>query len=308
MLEKSAVLAELTRNGVVESFHVGQLVVLKSDGAVDLIKGDASLPVFPRSSVKVIQATAMVRAGLKLPANLLALTCASHSGAAEHQNGVLEILKSVGLDESALQCAFDKPLGEKERNDWGDKAPTRLAMNCSGKHSGMLAACVAAGWDTKTYLEMDHPLQVSYRKELEALAGEKVSNKTFDGCGAPLFAISVAGLARAIHNVTISKDPVHQEIMNACRAHPEMMTGVDRKETKLMRQVPGLFMKDGAEAVEVISMQDGRTAVLKISDGNARAIGTISAAILKHWGHPVEVEPVNVMAGPNIVGGMRAVL
>ena len=302
------VLAELTRNGLVESVHAGHLVILNSDGSVELSKGDIRAPIFPRSSVKVIQTTAMVRAGLKLPADLLALVCSSHSGSKLHQDSVLKILESANLNESDLQCAFDKPLGEKERSEWGAREATRLAMNCSGKHAGMLAACVAAGWDTKNYLSQDHPLQVSYRKELEELAEEKVANETFDGCGAPLFAISTMGLARAIHKVTISKDQVHQEIMNACRSHPVMMTGEERKEVKLMKQVPGLFMKDGAEAVEVASLSDGRTAALKISDGTPRAIQTIAGAILKRWGYEVSVDPVNVMAGNNVVGGIRAVL
>ena len=302
------ILAELTRNGLVESVHSGHLVILNKDGSIDLSKGDINLPIFPRSSVKVIQATAMVRAGLKLPADQLALVCSSHSGSESHQLTVLKILSGAGLSESDLQCAFDKPLGEKERNEWGNKEATRLAMNCSGKHAGMLAACVAAGWDTKTYLNMDHPLQVAYKKELEELTGEKVSNETFDGCGAPLFAISSKGLAKAIHAITVSNDPVHKEIMDACRAYPVMMTGEERKEVKLMKQVPGLFMKDGAEAVEVMSLSDGRTAVLKIADGMPRAIQTIAGAILKRWGFDVKVDPINVMAAQNIVGGMRAVL
>ena len=148
------VLAELTRNGLVESLHAGHLLILNSDGSVDLSKGDINAPIFPRSSVKIIQATAMVRAGLKLPADLLALVCSSHSGSKLHQDSVLKILESANLNESDLQCAFDKPLGEKERSEWGAREATRLAMNCSGKHAGMLAACVAAGWDIKNYLNL----------------------------------------------------------------------------------------------------------------------------------------------------------
>ena len=305
---QGAILAELTRNKIVESVHSGHLLILNADGLVDLSKGDIGLPIFPRSAVKVIQATAMVRAGLKLPSEQLALACSSHSGSKLHQDTVLKILAGAGLSESDLQCAFDKPLGEKERIEWGNKEATRLAMNCSGKHSGMLATCVAAGWDTKSYLNLDHPLQLAYLKELEELAGEKVSNSTFDGCGAPLFAISLLGLAKAIQKVTLSKDPVHTEIMNACRANPVMMTGDDRKETKLMKQVAGLFMKDGAEGVEVMSLPDGKTAVLKISDGSPRAIQTIAGAILKRWGISVAIEEVPTYAAGNVVGGIRATL
>ena len=305
---RGEVLAELTRNGLVESIHTGHLIMLNADGSVHKIKGSVDMPIFPRSSVKCMQASAMVRNGLKLEPRLLALVEASHSGAQMHQDGVLEILASVGLNESDLQCAFDKPLGDAERIAWGDKAATRLAMNCSGKHAGMLATCAANGWDIKTYLNADHPLQVAVLNEIESLVGAKVSNKTFDGCGAPLFAVTTRELATAIRNITISKDPVHIEVMNAARAHPEMVAGEGRLTTRTMQSVPGLFMKDGAEAVEVASMADGRTLVYKISDGSWRAFGAIMHAALLEWGITTTEEAFNVYGGANIVGGMRAVL
>ncbi len=305
---RGEVLAELTRNGLVESIHTGHLIMLNADGSVHKIKGSVDMPIFPRSSVKCMQASAMVRNGLKLEPRLLALVEASHSGAQMHQDGVLEILASVGLNESDLQCAFDKPLGDAERIAWGDKAATRLAMNCSGKHAGMLATCAANGWDIKTYLNADHPLQVAVLNEIESLVGAKVSNKTFDGCGAPLFAVTTRELATAIRNITISKDPVHIEVMNAARAHPEMVAGEGRLTTRTMQSVPGLFMKEGAEAVEVASMVDGRTLVYKISDGSWRAFGAIMHAALLEWGITTTEEAFNVYGGANIVGGMRAVL
>ncbi len=305
---RGEVLAELTRNGLVESIHAGHLIMLNADGSDHKVKGSVDMPIFPRSSVKCMQTSAMVRSGLKLEPRLLALTEASHSGASMHQEGVLEILASVGLNESDLQCAFDKPLGDAERIAWGDKPATRLAMNCSGKHAGMLATCVANGWDIKTYLNADHPLQVAVLAEIESLAGAKVSNKTFDGCGAPLFALTTRELATAIRNITISKDPVHVEVMNAARTHPEMVAGEGRLTTRTMKSVPGLFMKEGAEAVEVASMADGRTLVFKISDGSWRAFGAIMHAALLDWGITTTEEAFNVYGGANIVGGMRAVL
>ena len=225
---RGEVLAELTRNGLVESIHSGHLIMLNADGSVHKIKGSVDMPIFPRSSVKCMQASAMVRSGLKLEPRLLALVASSHSGGKAHQDGVLEILAGVGLSESDLQCALDKPLGEAERIAWGEKPATRLAMNCSGKHAGMLATCVANGWDIKTYLNADHPLQVAVLKEIETLASTKVANKTFDGCGAPLFAMTTRELATAIRAITISKDPVHVEVMGAVRAFPEMVAGVGR--------------------------------------------------------------------------------
>jgi L-asparaginase II len=302
------VLAELTRNGLVESVHSGHLIMLNADGSIHKVKGSVDMPIFPRSSVKCMQASAMVRNGLKLEPRLLALVEASHSGAAIHQEGVLEILAGAGLSESDLQCAFDKPLGDQERIAWGEKPATRLAMNCSGKHAGMLATCVINGWDIKTYLNADHPLQVAVLNEIEGLVGAKVSNKTFDGCGAPLFAVTTRELANAIRNITISKDPVHVEVMSAARAFPEMVAGDGRLTTRTMQSVVGLFMKEGAEAVEVASMSDGRTLVFKISDGSWRAFGAIMHAALLEWGITTTEEAFNVYGGANIVGGMRAVL
>ena len=302
------VLAELTRNGLVESIHSGHLIMLNADGSDHKVKGSVDMPIFPRSSVKCMQASAMVRSGLKLEPRLLALVEASHSGAAMHQEGVLEILAGAGLSESDLQCAFDKPLGDAERIAWGEKPATRLAMNCSGKHAGMLATCVINGWDIKTYLNADHPLQVAVLNEIEGLVGAKVSNKTFDGCGAPLFAVTTRELANAIRNITISKDPVHVEVMSAARAFPEMVAGDGRLTTRTMQSVSGLFMKEGAEAVEVASMSDGRTLVFKISDGSWRAFGAIMHAALLEWGIITTEEAFNVYGGTNIVGGMRAVL
>ena len=302
------VLAELTRNGLVESIHSGHLIMLNADGSDHNVKGSVDMPIFPRSSVKCMQASAMVRSGLKLEPRLLALVEASHSGAGMHQEGVLEILAGAGLSESDLQCAFDKPLGDAERIAWGEKPATRLAMNCSGKHAGMLATCVINGWDIKTYLNSDHRLQVAVLNEIEGLVGAKVSNKTFDGCGAPLFAVTTRELATAIRNITISKDPVHVEVMNAARAFPEMVAGEGRLTTRTMQSVAGLFMKEGAEAVEVASMSDGRTLVFKISDGSWRAFGAIMHAALLEWGITITEEAFNVYGGANIVGGMRAVL
>ena len=74
------VLAELVRNGLVESVHAGHLVALAADGSVTISKGDIALPIFPRSTVKSLQASAMVRSGLKLPPKLLALAASSHRG------------------------------------------------------------------------------------------------------------------------------------------------------------------------------------------------------------------------------------
>ena len=300
------ILAEITRSGVVESVHSGHLIILNSDGSVHLSKGDLTQLTYPRSTIKSIQTSAMVRSGLKLEPRLLALVSASHSGADMHQKGALEILASVGLSEKDLQNAKDKPLGELERRAWGNQEPTRLAMNCSGKHAGMLATCVAAGWPTANYLDPAHPLQVAIKKELENLAGEDVALTSADGCGAPLFLISLYGLARAMRAITISTDPIHQSVVQACRDFPEMVAGENRLTTRLMREVPGLFMKEGAEGVEVATLADGCTIVFKISDGSIRPFETLMVAALAEFGIIVEDKTERIYGGSEAIGSMRA--
>ena len=300
------ILAEITRSGVVESVHTGHLVMLNSDGSVHLTKGDPTQLTYPRSTIKSIQTSAMIRSGLKLEPRLLALVSASHSGAAIHQEGALEILATVGLGEKDLQNAKDKPLGQEERRAWGNQEPTRLAMNCSGKHSGMLATCVAAGWPTANYLDPAHPLQVAIKKELENLAGEEVSLTSADGCGAPLFLFSLHGLARAMRAITISTDPIHQSVVQACRDFPEMVAGEKRLTTRLMREIPGLFMKEGAEGVEVATLADGRSIVFKVSDGSERPFETLMVAALAEFGITVKDTTEPVYGGSEVIGSIRA--
>ena len=99
-------------------------------------------------------------------------------------------------------------------------------MNCTGKHAAMLATCVANGWDTATYRDPDHPLQQALRATVERLAGEPVAATGVDGCGAPLFALSLTGLARAFardrHGAAGTPEP---RVAAAIRAHPAGSAG-----------------------------------------------------------------------------------
>jgi len=301
-----AVLAEYVRDGVVESVHRGYLLAINADGSVNLALGDPEHLIFPRSCVKSIQGTAMVRAGLQLEPRLLALGCSSHSGSEEHISAVREILALAKLDESALQCMLDKPLGDQERRAWGDKPATRISMNCSGKHAAMLLTCVTNGWPIESYLDPAHPLQVAIKAELEDLAGEKITLTSTDGCGAPLFLMSVAGLARAIRAITISKDLAHQAVLDASRKFPEMVGGKGRLTTQMIEAVPGLYMKDGAEAVEIASMPDGRTLVFKVGDGSLRPFRVLVHAGLQRLGIDSPYEAENVLGGDRVIGAIRA--
>jgi L-asparaginase II len=291
---------------MVESVHNGHLLILDASGR-DLLKiGDIDQLIYPRSAVKSLQASAMLRAGLKVTGEQLALACASHAGSRAHLDVALSTLHSVGLDESALRNTPDKPLDPAERAAWGDKAPTSLAANCSGKHSAMVATCVTNGWDLENYKSPEHPLQRAIATEFEKLSGEKITKIGVDGCGAALFAISLRALAYAIRNLTLSNEAIHQEVVKACRNNPIMVSGVGRLPTLLMQKVPGLFVKDGAEGVMIMSTPKGEVIVWKMSDGSQRGNAPLSIATLSHLGISVELEREYVLGDGRVVGEIRA--
>ena len=299
------VLAKVTRGDLVESLHLGHLIVLNSDGSTYLSKGSPELPIYPRSAIKSLQAAAMLNSALKVEEKELAIICASHSGSQSHIDLVSKMLTLRGISTSQLKNAVDKPLGEKEKISWGDKSPSQLAQNCSGKHAGMLITCKQNGWDMNTYLNLDHPLQIAIKSEIEDLAGEKVSAVSIDGCGAPLFAISLIGLARAISNLVKSKDALYQQIVLACTKYPELVAGDGRLTTRMMQAVPGLFMKEGAEGVQVCALSDGRVIAMKIIDGSWRPVAPIIMKVFKRWGVEMPDESVKIYGGSLLVGKIQ---
>jgi len=238
-------------------------------------------------------------------ADELAIICASHSGSQKHIDLVTKMLTFRDISISRLKNAVDKPLGEKEKISWGEKPASHLAQNCSGKHAGMLITCQQNGWDMKSYLDPNHPLQVAIKNEIEALSGEKVSAVSVDGCGAPLFAISLVGLARAVSNLVKSKDDIYQQIVSACTKYPELVAGDGRLTTRMMQAVPGLFMKEGAEGVEVCALRDGRVIAIKIIDGSWRPVAPIIMKIFNRWGVQMPDESVKIYGGDSLVGEIK---
>ncbi|MQA77817.1 MAG: asparaginase [Streptosporangiales bacterium] len=302
------ILAEVVRSGFVESTHTGSAVAIDSDGKVVLALGDVDRPCFPRSSNKPLQTVGMVRAGLDLPDDLLALASASHSGEPMHVEGVRRLLDSAGLDPSALQCPPAMPMNPAalRASYVAGEGPDLLRMNCSGKHAAMLATCVAAGWPTQTYLDPAHPLQREIRATVEELAGERVAHTGVDGCGAPLFAITLTGLVRAYRSV-VSSDPGTgaRRVADAFRAYPELTSGTEREEARLMRGVRGLMNKGGAEGVDAAGLQGGAALAVKIADGSQRARTPVTVALLKALG--VSAPILDELATAPVLGGGRSV-
>jgi L-asparaginase II len=164
------------------------------------------VPFFPRSANKPLQAAAMLRCGLDLDGELLALAAASHSGEDFHVDGARKILSDAGLSEDDLRCPAAWPLdAATARQVIADgQGESRIRMNCSGKHAAMLATCVQNGWPTAGYLAPEHPLQQAIRRTVTELAGEPVAATGVDGCGAPLVALTLTGLARAFRALVLA--------------------------------------------------------------------------------------------------------
>lgn len=188
------------RSGLAESYEDATVLAIDSDGATLLSSGDPDAPLFYRSAIKPFQALAAYRAGLRLPDEHLAVTCSSHGGFPVHVALVRQILKEHALDEGDLLCPPSRPLSsvaDTFASVRGNTRPSSVLHTCSGKHAGWLAACEEAGWDPKTYLDRDHPLQISIRNIMEELTGLDSEPAGVDACGAPTLRGSVRGLATA---------------------------------------------------------------------------------------------------------------
>ncbi len=273
--EGGAPLAEVVRSGFVEGMHRGSVVVLDATGAVVAAAGDVTSPVFPRSSNKPMQAVGMIRAGLPLtdPADL-ALVAASHAGEEFHLARVGGLLAGAGFVEEDLHCPPELPVGDEARTAVlrAGGGPTRIQMNCSGKHTGMLLTCRSAGWPVDGYWRPEHPLQQRLRDAVEEFTGERAAAVGVDGCGAPVLATSLTGLAGAyLRLVTAEPGTAPRTVADAMRAHPEIVGGTQADDTRLMRGVPGLLAKVGAEGVIATALPGVGAVALKIDDGAGRA-------------------------------------
>ena len=264
--------AVLERGGIVESRHKGIAALVDPEGKLIDHLGSAKRLIYPRSAVKPLQVVAMRRAGLMLEGAQLAVSSASHQGTPEHIALVEAILRDAGLSEADLQCPLAWPGNPMARAKASKE--TRLAFNCSGKHAAFLAACVVAGFDTKTYLDANHPLQQLVEQVLEEYSGEKILHSSIDGCGAPLHAMTVEGLARAIGKFTSTDS----DVVDAMLANPWAVGDTASMDALVMKH--GMVAKIGAEGVFVIGLKTGHGVAVKIADGSLRAAPLLALALL----------------------------
>ena len=319
----AAELAVVERSGFVESRHLGSAVVLGPDGAVVRSLGDITTPVLPRSTLKPVQAATAIALGADVPGVRAALATASHSGTNAHIAVVKEMLGSGGLSAEDLQCPPAMPSDATTRTNLTRAAygPTRIRMNCSGKHATMLLAARAQGWSTHDYLDLAHPLQRAILANVAAIGGETPAASAIDGCGAPVHAISLLALARTIRWATTARpdaaDPLERaaaQVIAAVHADPWAIDGPGRENTEVIASL-GVFAKGGAEGVMVMAAPDGHVVSLKILDGGYRATSIVALALLEQVGAvsasavaTLESLPTQLRGGDGVVGSIRAVV
>lgn len=282
---------ELWRGGMLESVHRGHAVVVGEDGEIVHAWGDPQAVTYPRSSAKMLQALPMVESGVAdrfgLTVEHLALSCASHSGAAIHTDRVQRWLADLDLDDDTFACGTQWPLDIPARDALikGDATPCRYHNNCSGKHCGFLTMGKANGWGPD-YVAIDHPLQTGIKQVFEELTQETSPGWGIDGCSAPNHATSIVGMARAMATFACAGDDTRGAAMvrlrNAMMAHPELVANEDRACTHLTRAAKGkAAVKTGAEGFFIAILPEKKMGVaLKIMDGTTRASECAMAAIL----------------------------
>lgn len=314
-LEGSRELARLERNGLTESRHAGAAVVVDGSGSVLEAIGDDAALVYPRSSLKPLQAVTVLRAGAELDSEQTVLAAASHTGTDRHVDAVLRLLHSIGLSEDDLQCPADSPSDPAAlaaARTGGMKR--RATMNCSGKHASFLAACVANAWPTDTYLDPAHPLQQRIHSLIEEFAGERIGHTGVDGCGAPLFALTLAGLARGVGRIAraaaedSTKGGAEARLVAAIREHPWGIAGPGHPNSVVIEEL-GLVTKMGAEGVLAAATDDGTAVAVKVLDGNARATYAVALELLARVGavDRGDADRVSALVTERVLGGGREV-
>ena len=279
-------LAVLERSGFVESIHIGSAVVVAGDGSVVTELGDIKAPIYPRSATKPLQALAAMQSGVPLRGAQVAIACGSHTGSLDHMDVVAGMLKAAGLNEGHLACPADWPADSTARA-WmvrTEHHKSKLAMNCSGKHAAFLWACVENGWDVGGYLEPNHPMQRAVRRVLEEYTGETVTHTGVDGCGAPVMAVSLTGLARAFSTLAKAPSDKHANARAATIAtsmldYPWAVEGHGKPNTVVMDEL-GVLAKMGAEGVLAMAAPTGASVAVKILDGNGRAATLVGLTLL----------------------------
>ena len=290
------VVVDVIRRGKVESCHRGSAVVVDGTGQIVFSVGEPQRLIYPRSSLKFIQAIPLVETGAAdhygLGSREIALACASHNAERFHTETVITWLNKLDLDPDDLECGPTRPLSEDAAWDLASRReiPTRVHQNCSGKHCGMLTLAKFMGVDTQGYSAYQHPTQEAWMRVLGELTGIDVFSLHWerDGCGLPAIHMPMDKLALAysrfanIDSENGGRDTAMQRIVNAVIKHPEMIAGTGRCCTGVITNSRGaILVKTGAEGVFGGCVPDrGLGFALKVDDGTSRGSEVMLGALL----------------------------
>ena len=293
------ILIEVTRGPLLESWHRGAVAVASASGTMALQLGDVVQPIFPRSSIKALQALPLIESGAADRYGFgppeIALACGSHTGTQRHTELAAAMLECIGLKEEALGCGAHAPLGGSALKALygSQREPTQLHNNCSGKHAAMLATALHLGLQTDGYWEVDHPVQQRVLQVLIDVSGVALGPEVqgFDGCSLPNWAMPLSALARMFarfatgNGLTPERRIAIERILAACWEHPELVAGKGCADTVVMREFPGqVFMKTGAEGVYCGAFPElGLGFALKIDDGTKRAAAGAAMALVERF-------------------------
>jgi len=295
------VLVEVWRGPAVESAHRGAWVLCDGSGAVLAGAGDRDTPIFPRSSIKALQALPLLESGAAERFGFddadVALAIASHSGEPCHTERAAAILERLELGVDDLQCGAhppSDPATEAALRARGER-PSALHNNCSGKHAGFLALARHMSAPTADYLDPESPGQNAVRRAVGEMAGLDPAAIGFgiDGCSAPNWRLPLKSLATAFARLATpdglppGRAACCRRLTGAAARHPVLIAGSHKRIcTDIARETGGrLFPKIGAEGVYVIGVRGAdRGLALKIDDGGKRGMQAALLALLKELG------------------------
>jgi len=286
-------LVEIWRGSIIESQHSGHLIAVDGNGTSICSLGAPETVTYLRSSGKPFQALPVVASGAAdrfgFTEKELAISCGSHNGEPIHVETVRSMLRKIGLDESALKCGVHEPYSVEVARELIRKQepPAAVQNNCSGKHAAMLALAKHLGAPTETYDELTNPVQQMVVQTVSDFSGVPVKDIAIgtDGCGVPVFGISVHAMALMYARLISPPASAAREVRDACKRivkamidFPEMIGGTkDRLDTELIRTGAGrLISKIGAEGVYTVGVlpssdwPHGFGFALKVEDGDDR--------------------------------------
>jgi L-asparaginase II len=288
-LMTNPIIAQVTRGPIIESFHCGSFALCDASGKIVVGGGDIETPVYPRSAIKAFQCLPVIESGAAERFGLndeeIALCCSSHNGEAEHVRVARSILHKCAIDEDCLECGAHWPSYRNAAFELVRAGTDAMSVhnNCSGKHAGMLTLAKQLGVPAKDYVKPEHAVQKAVASTIERMCDVKLTSAPMgvDGCSVPTWAIPLRNMAMGFARLCNRSNTASKRIIGAARAHPFMIAGTGRFDTRVMEAVPRVFIKTGAEGVYCGCIPDaGLGFALKCDDGAGRAAEVATASLL----------------------------